>query len=475
MATTMEGLSARSGLSRGDTLTEGARDVPVLGPFDVVVLGGGPAGISAAAAAACNGARVLLAERYGFLGGMGTAAGVTNFCGLHANVFGEIRQVVHGVADDLLMRMRRLDGLNEPHLVLGKIHAQAYDMSAFKCAADALLADHGVHLLFHALAAGVARHADGTLDALLLETKSGRVAVRARCFIDCSGDADIAHWAGVPTEKGDGHGHMLYPTLMFRVGNVDAQRAGEAWKTIPALMDEAEAAGEFRFPRRGAVVRPQKHPYEWRVNVTQLRKLDGSATDGTDAQSLSEGEIEGRRQIVEYLRFLRTRVPGFENAYALDIAPQLGIRETRRLIGETMLSADDVLNCADFPDAIGVNGWPLEKHVAGDVQWVWPPIPDSRGYNQLPYRMLLPRRASAGGVDNLLVAGRCASMTHDGQSAARVSGACFVMGQAAGTAAALAVRDGRSPHDIDVAELQALLVKQGAFLGEAKYERLKRA
>jgi hypothetical protein len=465
MATTMEGLSGRS---RGDTLTEAGRDVPVLGPFDVVVLGGGPAGISAAAAAACNGARVLLAERYGFLGGMGTAAGVTNFCGLHANVFGEIRQVVHGVADDLLMRMRRLDGLNEPHLVLGKIHAQAYDMSAFKCAADALLADHGVHLLFHALAAGVARHADGSLDALLLETKSGRVAVRARCFIDCSGDADIAHWAGVPTEKGDGHGHMLYPTLMFRVGNVDAQRAGEAWKTIPALMDEAEAAGEFHFPRRGAVVRPQKHPYEWRVNVTQLRKPDGSATDGTDAHSLSEGEIEGRRQIVEYLRFLRARVPGFEHAYALDIAPQLGIRETRRLIGETMLSADDVLNCVDFPDAIGVNGWPLEKHVAGDVQWVWPPIPDSRGYNQLPYRMLLPRRASAGGADNLLVAGRCASMTHDGQSAARVSGACFVMGQAAGTAAALAVRDGRSPHDIDVAELQALLVKQGAFLGDGK-------
>lgn len=465
MATTMEGLSGRS---RGDTLTEAGRDVPVLGPFDVVVLGGGPAGISAAAAAACNGARVLLAERYGFLGGMGTAAGVTNFCGLHANVFGEIRQVVHGVADDLLMRMRRLDGLNEPHLVLGKIHAQAYDMSAFKCAADALLADHGVHLLFHALAAGVARHADGSLDALLLETKSGRVAVRARCFIDCSGDADIAHWAGAPTEKGDGHGHMLYPTLMFRVGNVDAQRAGEAWKTIPALMDEAEAAGEFHFPRRGAVVRPQKHPYEWRVNVTQLRKPDGSATDGTDAHSLSEGEIEGRRQIVEYLRFLRARVPGFEHAYALDIAPQLGIRETRRLIGETMLSADDVLNCVDFPDAIGVNGWPLEKHVAGDVQWVWPPIPDSRGYNQLPYRMLLPRRASAGGADNLLVAGRCASMTHDGQSAARVSGACFVMGQAAGTAAALAVRDGRSPHDIDVAELQALLVKQGAFLGDGK-------
>ena len=452
-------------MSNSFLIAEPSRDVPLYGEFDVVVLGGGPAGIAAASAAARNDARVLLAERYGFLGGMGTAAGVTNFCGLHANVFGTIRQVVHGVADDLLDRMRELEGLNEPHLIFGKTCAQAYDMSAFKCAADALLVADGVQLLFHALAAGVLKAADGHIETLLLETKSGRLAVRAKQFIDCSGDADLAHWAGVPTEKGDEQGHMLYPTLMFRVGNVDAAKAGEAWKTIPALMDAAEAAGEFSFPRRGAIVRPQRHAYEWRVNVTQLKNPDGSATDGTDARSLSEGELEGRRQIVDYLRFLRRKIPGFEGAYALDIAPQLGIRETRRLVGEAMLSGDDVLNCVDFDDTIGVNGWPLEMHVAGDVKWAWPPIPESRGYNHLPYRMLLPRRASAGGVDNLLVAGRCASMTHDGQSAARVTGACFVMGQAAGTAAALATRQRRSVHDLDIRQLQRTLVEQGAFLG----------
>ena len=252
---------------------------------------------------------------------------------------------------------------------------------------------------------------------------------------------------------------------MFRVGNVDAARAADAWRTIPQLMDAAEASGDFHFPRRGAIVRPQKHPYEWRVNVTQLRNPDGSATDGTDARSLSAGELEGRRQIVDYLRFLRARVPGFEAAYALDIAPQLGIRETRRLIGEYQLRGDDVLTCASFDDAIGVNGWPLEKHVAGDVEWGWPPIPESRGYNQLPYRMLLPRRATADGADNLLVAGRCASMTHDGHSAARVSGACFAMGQAAGTAAALALQAGCSVHELPVDTLQRRLVADGAFLG----------
>jgi hypothetical protein len=447
-------------------IEEASRSTPVFGDYEVVVLGGGPAGIAAAASAARHGARTLLVERYGFLGGMGTAAGVTNFCGLHANVHGEIRQVVHGIADELLERMRELGGLSEPHLIFGRIHAQAYDTAAFKCAADALLLGCGAELLFHALAAGVARREpDGPIDALLLETKSGRVAVRSRTFVDCSGDGDLAHFAGLPMEKGDANGALLYPTLMFRVGNVDAARAGEAWRTIPERMDAAEAAGEFRFPRRGAIVRPQKHAYEWRVNVTQLKNADGSATDGTDARSLSRGEIEGRRQAVDYLRFLRAKVPGFEAAYALDIAPQLGIRETRRLVGEAMLSAADVLGCADFSDTIGVNGWPLELHVAGDVEWRWPPMPESRGFNQLPYRMLLPRRATAAGIDNMLAAGRCASMTHEGHSAARVSGACFVMGQAAGTAAALALRQGLAPQDLPPARLQQALAADGAFLG----------
>ncbi|HEY7999924.1 MAG TPA: FAD-dependent oxidoreductase, partial [Pseudolabrys sp.] len=133
-------------------LTEPARNTPIAGEYDVVVLGGGPAGIAAAAAAGMHGRRVLLIERYGFLGGMGTAAGVTNFCGLHANVHGEIRQVVHGVADDLLARIERLGGLNAPHLVLGKIYAQAYDTAAYKCAADDLLLSRHVDILFHALA-----------------------------------------------------------------------------------------------------------------------------------------------------------------------------------------------------------------------------------------------------------------------------------------------------------------------------------
>jgi hypothetical protein len=438
-------------------VTEPARQVPVAGEYDVVVLGGGPAGIAAAASAARGGASVLLVERYGFLGGMGTAAGVTNFCGLFANVHGEVRRVVHGVADELLERIDRLGGLNAPHPVLGRTLAQAYDTSAYKCAADDLLLDSRVRLLFHALAVAVAMRDTSTIDALVVETKSGRRAIRGRMFVDASGDGDLAAWAGAPWEKSEA---LLYPTLMFRVNGVDPARASAAMADIPRLMEEAEASGAFRFPRRGAIVRPQKNPAEWRANVTQIAAPDGRAMDGTDAEAWSAGEIEGRRQVRDYIRFLRARVPGFEQAYVLDIAPQVGIRETRRVLGEYALTGEDVLACASFDDTIGVNGWPLERHVAGDVEWSWPPIPESRGFNHLPYRMLVPRR-----IDNLLVAGRCASMTAAGQSAARVSGGCFVMGQAAGTAAAAALATGIQPRALAPRALQDRLERDGAYLG----------
>jgi hypothetical protein len=301
---------------------------------------------------------------------------------------------------------------------------------------------------------------DGTarIQALLVETKAGRQAVLADIFIDCSGDGDLAAWAGAPFELGDEAGHLLYPSMMFRLNNVDPAKAGDAWRTIPALMEAAAARG-MQFPRKGAIVRPQRHAIEWRVNFTQLARQDGRAINGIDPDDLTHGEIDGRRQAVEAFHFLRT-VPGFEESYIVDLPPQLGIRETRRVKGGYQLSGDDVLNCASFDDSIGVNGWPIEAHVAGDVLFKFPPIPESRGFNELPYRMLVPNK-----IDNLLVAGRCASMTHDGQSAARVSGGCFAMGEAAGLAAHLALSGNTLPRDIAVDELQQALKREGAFIG----------
>jgi hypothetical protein len=441
------------------SIEEPARQIPLYGEYEVAVLGGGPAGIAAAVAAARAGRRTLLIERYGFLGGMGTAAGVTNFCGLHANVHGEMHRVVQGIASDLLGRIEAIGGLNAPHLILGKILAQAYDTAAYKIAADDLLGSNKVDILFHALGAGVAMHDETRINALFVETKAGRQAIRAGIFIDCSGDGDLAAWAGARYEVGDNAGSMLYPSMMFRLNGIDPDRAGEAWRTIPALMEQAEAAGTHHFPRKAAIVRPQRSQIEWRVNFTQLARNDGTAINGLKPDDLTRGEIDGRRQAMKAFEFLRT-VPGFEKSYIVDLPPQLGIRETRRILGGYRLSGEDVLGCASFGDSIGVNGWPMESHVAGDVIFKFPPIPQSRGFNELPYRMLVP-----AGLDNLLMAGRCASMTHDGQSAARVSGACFAMGEAAGTAAALALGGNTPPRDIAVDKLQLQLKRQGAFIG----------
>ena len=204
-------------------------------------------------------------------------------------------------------------------------------------------------------------------------------------------------------------------------------------------MEEAEQRGRT-FPRKKPIVRPQRNPIEWRANLTQIKNPNGTAVSGIDARELSYGEVEGRKQCWDTFQFIKEKTPGFERAYIVEIAPQIGIRETRRVRGEYVLTEDDILGCRDFSDTIGVQGWPVEAHINGDVKFVFAPK-DSRGFNEIPYRIIVPKK-----VDNLLVAGRCASMSHEGQSSARVSGPCFIMGQAAGTAADLALQANVAPR-----------------------------
>ena len=303
--------------SRLKFVQEPAREIPIFGEYDVVVVGGGPAGIAASHSAAKHGARVLLVEKYGFLGGMGTAAGVTNFAGLYGIKDGVMQQVVRGVVDEIFVQLNKLGGLNEPQDGMkGRIRVRSYDVSAYKCAADQMLDDAGVEILFHAWAAQVVMHND-RIEALIVETKSGRQAISANCFIDCSGDADVACFAGVPFEVGDGLGSGLFPTTMFRVGNVDSSLAIPAVGPFEAINDlmalaQKNKPDRYKFPREGAILRPQQNPTEWRVNVTQIKNKSGLAMDATDAWQLSAGELEGRRQVADYFHFLKSEIPGLE-------------------------------------------------------------------------------------------------------------------------------------------------------------------
>ena len=232
---------------------------------------------------------------------------------------------------------------------------------------------------------------------------------------------------------------------------------------LNTVTEPARDPGRYNFPREGAILRPQKNATDWRANVTQIGNADGTAMDATDARQLSDGELEGRQQIVDYFNFLRQQVPGFANASIVDIAAQIGVRESRRIRGQYMLTGEDILSSACFDDAIGINAWPMELHSAGRIEWHFPRSAgqaQGRVYNDLPWRMLVPVK-----VSNLLVAGRCASMTHDGQSAARASGGCFVMGQAAGTAAA-GLQSNQTFAEVNLAELQRALRRDGVYFDD---------
>lgn len=432
-------------------LVEPPRRTEVLGEYDVVVLGGGPSGCAAAVAAGRMGASVALVEGYGFLGGMGTAASVSNFCGLYAGSKDRYDRVVTGLMDDVLAALARDGALREPHSVYGKTLAQAYDNVVYRCVLDDLALEASVDLHLHTHGAGVVREGDA-VTALLVENRSGRFALAGRMFVDASGDAAMSRWAGVPTEVAE---ELAWPTTMFRVGNVDAPRAlAEGKPHLAALTAQARRDG-WTLPRRVAYVNPQRHPSEWRVNATQLGEGD-RAFDCSDAGELTRAELQGRAQMRTFFRFLKERVPGFESSYLLDVGAQVGVRETRRVVGPFVLNEDDVVRGSVFEDAIGCNGWPIEEHRSSGVEWQWL---EGRGFHDIPLRAVETQ------VPNLFVVGRGASLSHRAQASLRVTGPCFVMGQGAGTLAALAARHPSGRAGVSYQELRAALGRAGVFFG----------
>ena len=418
--------------------------------FDVVVIGAGSAGACAAITAARRGSRTLLVDRLAFMGGTSTAVLDTFYAFYTPGA--NPRRVVGGLAWEVVQRLTADGVAFERPNTYGAGTGVTYDAEALKVLWERLAEDAGVDLLLHAWATGV-RVDGGRLAAIRLWTKGGERWVEATAFVDASGDADVAAMAGVPHDApGDG-GTVQSLSTLFKVANVDVRRAAavpraELW----ARMRDAAAGGDYRLPRIEGSWHPTPYPGVVLVHMTRVPNVDA-----TDPEQLTRAEVEGRRQVQEYHRFLRDRVPGFERAAIVATSPAIGVRESRRVHGDHRLSREDVLGGRRFEDEIALCGAPIEDHHAGgDTAWQYV---GETGVYGIPYRSLLPL-----GIEGLLVAGRCFSATHDAHASARSMATCMAMGQAAGTAAALAADQGIAPRAVSAAAIRTRLVDDGALL-----------
>ncbi len=418
--------------------------------FDVVVVGAGSAGSSAAISAARRGARTLLVDRLPFLGGTSTAV-LDTFYAFYTP--GEKpRRVVGGIGWEVTGRLTAAGVAFERPNTYGAGTGVTYDPEALKVVWERLVEDARVEVLLHTWATGVRMH-DGRIRSVRLWNKGGESVVEAGAVVDASGDADLCAMAGVPYEDASSTPNLQSLSTIFRVANVDMDRAAKLPKTgLWALMRKAAESGDYRLPRlEGSWHRT---PFAGVVTVHMTRIPN---VDATDPRQLTRAEIEGRRQVQEYHRFLRDLVPGFERSVVVATSPAIGVRESRRVIGDYRLTRDDVLEANRFDDEIALCGAPIEDHVAGTgTTWTYVPY---GGVYGIPFRCLLPT-----GVEGMLVAGRCFSATHDAHASARSMATCMAMGQAAGTAAALAVASDVMPRSIDSGMLRARLADDGALL-----------
>lgn len=461
-------------------ILEAPKEIPVIATPDVLVIGGGPAGIGAAVAAARCGAETMLIERYGFVGGNLTIAMVNPMFTFH-DVNG--KQVIRGIAGEIVERLVRLTASpgHVTDLTFDNASMTPFDPEGMKLLLLDMLQEAGVELLLHSAFSDV-QTGGGRITAVIVESKSGRLAVCPKCVIDCSADADVIARAGAPFVKGrESDGAMQPVTLFYRIGGIDIPGL-KAWmkanrhllKDSPSeaeidaqsalaflgmreIIKDAMAKGEY--PKDAA---PRILMYElpregqFAVNCTRLQGIDG-----TSVRDLTRAEIETRRQAWGVTEFLKRRVGGFGNAYVLDTGVQVGVRETRRIVGDYTMSEEDVLSSRAFEDGIACGTFAIDIHPPEGEQQVF--TGSGRAVYEIPYRSLLPQ-----GLDNLWAAGRCISASHHAFGSVRVMATAMGIGQGAGTAAALAARDGLTSREVDPKAVRASLLQQGQYLlGEA--------
>lgn len=414
------------------TSRSGPWSVPELGSYDVVVVGSGTAGSTAAIAAARQGASVLLVEKLPFLGGNSTAV-LDTFYGFYAPGAQPLR-LVDSIPWEVVRRLRTLGPVVERPNTYGAGTGVTYHPEHLKVAWEGLVTESGADVLLHA-AVQDARVRDGRVEALLLATKAGLRQVSGRAFVDASGDADVCHFAGFGYEAAGDIAPAQTLTTTFRLVNVDQEARREVTKERLHELMRAAAADGYDLPRRDGSDHITPVPG---VTATVMTRLDSVARDDDGAlrtvlepDRLTEAEMRGRRQALEYVRFLVDRVPGYADAALAALSTQIGIRETRRVYGDYRVTREDVLAARQFDDQVALCGAPIEDHRSGEGT-TWAYLPEGTAVG-IPLRSLVVRDAA-----NVMVAGRSFSATHDAHASIRSMAQCMAMGQAAGTTAALA-------------------------------------
>jgi ribulose 1,5-bisphosphate synthetase/thiazole synthase len=419
------------------TVLEGPRRIPVIADVDVLVCGGGPAGTAASIAAARHGATTLLLERDGYLGGMASGGLVVPHFNPHNN---------RGINSEMVAALQKSGSWGAEFWKI------SFDPERWKHVSESLVLESGSDLLLHAVVVGAIVE-DGHVRGVVFESKSGRFAVLAKVIVDATGDADVAAFAGADYHLGrDGDGAVQSMTTMFRLGGVNWVQRGphELWDLVADATERTGSSYRLPFDRPWAIHLP--NPGEVAVQLTHMRGVDG-----TDVRQLTRAEIEGRRQSAVVADFLRDNVPEFAHSHLIDTAAQVGVRETRRIIGDYTLTAEDVLAGRFFHDGIASVSFPIDIHESDDFRQVVREVAvNRRGAYDIPYRSLLP-----AGLEGILVAGRPISGTHEAHASYRVKGPCMAMGQAAGTAAALAAAKGVDPRGLSAEDVRRALADDG--------------
>ena len=419
------------------------RDVPQFGDYDVVVVGGGPAGISASTTAAEMGHRTLLIERLGYCGGAAVSGMSGTICGLFLTAeepaMAQPQQIVFGFAERVRAALEAENGVTRPQ-IYGKSWVVTHDCATYKRVATDLVRSAGVDALYHTQMIDVIVD-DDALTGLVLHTKSGYTGVGARRVIDASGDADAVFKMGLHTTKGN-RGVIQNPTMMFKIGNVDVPRYLDYWgdDTIspPKVVSMLEARDEL--VRKKVWLFPTVNPGELLVNATKITGFDGRALDVTDPQDHTEAEQFAIYQARAFFEFLRDRIPGCEDAYFIDYGAEVGVRQTRSIDGTARLMNTDVVETRKRPDAIARSSWPIELHEGARPKTEW--LVDD--YYEVPFGTLVPKEGR-----NVIVAGRCLSAEHEALASCRVTAQCFEYGRAAAIAADLSIREDIAFREID--------------------------